>query len=102
MDNQYRLALGDDLAALRGYASVCSFAYFGVEQALENGAWESTTADTFSSELADHDRLAGGDGDSAEAALQNRYDNEPEKVPEDDDRATWSAHVSPYGGYYYE
>ncbi len=89
VDNQYRLALEDELPALRGYASTCSFAYFEAEDALDNGAWSSSAADTFSNELGDHHRLAGEDGDDAKAALETKYDNEPEKVPEDDDRAEW-------------
>ncbi|WP_298321729.1 hypothetical protein [Haloactinopolyspora sp.] len=89
VDNQYRLAMEDEMPRLRGHASICSFAYYEVENALENGAWTSTAADTFSNELADHHRLAGNDGEDAGAALETRFDNEPEKVPEDDDRANW-------------
>ena len=89
VDNQYRLALEDELPSLRGHAMICSFAYYEVENALENNAWSSTTADTFSNELSDHHRLAGDDGEAAGSALETRFDNEPEKVPEDDDRAHW-------------
>lgn len=89
VDNQYRLAMEDRMPRLRGHASTCSFAYFEVETALENKAWSSTAADTFSTELGDHHRLAGGDGEDAGAALETRFDNEPEKVPEDDDHAQW-------------
>jgi hypothetical protein len=91
VDNKYRLALGYDLPGIRGYASQCGFSLDQVKNALENGAWSSSVADTFSSELHGMAENSGNDGDDAKDAVQHRYDNEPVQVPEDDWRANWWA-----------
>jgi hypothetical protein len=89
VDNQYKLALNDELPVLRGHASICSFAFFEAEDALEKEAWTSSTADAFSTALTGHHTTAGEAGSSAGTALENRHDNEPDKVPADDPRAHW-------------
>lgn len=90
VDNQYKLAMGEEMPTLRGKASICSFAFYEAEDALEAQAWTSTTADAFSTALQDHHRTAGEAGGSAGTALENRYDSEPDKVPSDDPRAHWA------------
>lgn len=90
VDNEYKQALWEALPVLRGHASICSFAFFEAEDALEKEAWTSTTADSFSTALKDHHRTAGTAGESAGAALENKHDNEPDKVPADDPRANWA------------
>jgi hypothetical protein len=89
VDNQYRLALGDDLPAIRGQASLCSFAYDSVRRALDAGAWESTTADAFSTQLTERTSASADAGSSCEEAFESRYGAEPAKVPHDDPRAQW-------------
>ncbi|SDT48115.1 hypothetical protein [Jiangella sp. DSM 45060] len=90
VDNAYKLALGEQMPTLRGKASICSFAFFEAEDALEKEAWTSTTADTFSTALKDHHRTAGNAGENAGTAIENRYDGEPDKVASDDPRANWA------------
>ncbi|TDD69247.1 hypothetical protein E1262_13040 [Jiangella aurantiaca] len=90
VDNQYKLALYDELPVLRGHASICGFAFYQVQDALEAEAWTSSTADAFSTALGEHHRTAGDAGGSAGTALENRYDSEPDKVPADDARAHWA------------
>ncbi len=89
VDNQYRLALGDDLPAIRGQASLCSFAYNSVRTALDDGAWASTTADAFSTQLADRISASADAGSACEEAFETRYGSEPATVPPDDPRARW-------------
>ncbi|SEF18335.1 hypothetical protein [Jiangella alba] len=90
VDNQYKLALGEELPTIRGDAMICGFPFYEAENALEKEAWKSGVADTFSTALTGHHSTAGEAGESAGTALENRHDNEPDKVPADDDRARWA------------
>lgn len=89
VDNQYKLSLGDALSSIRGYAADCGDAFTSVVTAMENGAWKSTTADTFSEELTGHKSSAGTAGDECETAVETKYENEDDQVPEDDPHAHW-------------
>ena len=87
VENAYREALDDVLPRVRGQCSMPTIAFHDVVQALEDGAWSSTTADTFSSELTSHRDTAQDHGDSCEEAFETRYAREEPQVPEDDWRA---------------
>lgn len=89
VENKYKSALGDDLPSIRGSASVCSFSYASVQRALDNGAWQSTTADSFSTSLRTQQTDAERVGGSCESALQSAYDNAPAQVAPDHPHATW-------------
>ncbi|PZF80508.1 hypothetical protein [Jiangella anatolica] len=90
VDNQYKLAMDDVMPNVRGKAIICGMAFYEAEDALEAQAWTSTTADAFSTALQGHHRTAGEAGEGAGTALENRYDSEPDKVPDDDPRAHWA------------
>jgi hypothetical protein len=89
VDNRFKIALGDDLPSIRGEASVCSFSFFSVRQALDNGAWQSTTADAFSAALRANQTAAEEAGNACEQTLSSAYANEPDKVPADHPHARW-------------
>lgn len=89
VDNQYKLSLGDALSGVRQYSADCGDALASVVTAMGNGAWKSTTADTFSSELTAHKSASGTAGDECASAFETEYNNEDDQVPEDDWRAHW-------------
>jgi hypothetical protein len=89
VENRYKTALGDDLASIRGEALVCSFSFSSVRRALDNGAWQSTTADAFSASLQANQAAAEDAGNACAEALSSAYTNEPDKVPPDHPHARW-------------
>ncbi len=89
VDNKYKTALGYDLASIRAQASVCSFSFSSVRRALDNGAWQSTTADAFSASLQANQTAALGAGSGCEGALESAHASEADQVPPEHPHATW-------------
>jgi hypothetical protein len=89
VENRYKTALGDDLPSIRGQAGVCSFSFSSVRRALDNGAWQSTTADAFSGSLRAKQAAAEEAGSACEGALVSAHAGEPDKVPPDHPHARW-------------
>jgi hypothetical protein len=89
VENRYKTALGDDLSSIRGQAAVCSFSFSSVRRALDNGAWQSTTADAFSGSLQANQTAAQEAGNACEAALVSAHASEPDKVPPNHPHARW-------------
>ena len=90
VENRYKIALGDDLSRIRGAATVCSFSFSSVRRALDDGAWQSTTADAFSGALQSKQTGAQEAGIACAGALTSAHANEPDKVAPDHPHATWT------------
>ena len=88
--NRLREAIGESLAPERLRVHAAEHVFTTVQDALANGAWSSSTADRFADRCAEQQRLASEAARTCYAAIENRYDREPERVEAFDRRAQFS------------
>jgi len=87
--NEYRSALGAATPGARTQASNARSAFSSVMAALNDKAWVSTTADTFSSTCTSKQSAAGDAADDCVEEMTSRHGREPLKVDKTDYRANW-------------
>lgn len=85
--NRYRQELGEALPAERFRRDATDRVLRIVQEALVQGAWESTTADGFAAEVAAQQTRASNAADRALDELTGRHAREPVRV----DPGNWRA-----------
>lgn len=88
--NRYREELGDVLRMERFRAEATGGVLKTVQDALAQGAWQSTAADQFARECADQQGVAARAADRTYEVFVARHSREPVEVDEGDWRARFS------------
>ena len=85
--NRYRQELGEALPAERFRRAATDRVLWIVQDALAQGAWESTAADRFSAEVTTQQTTASTAAERALGEMTGRHAREPAQVDPDDWRA---------------